>query len=471
MHEPLKLETSRDMQLLHEIAQTPHVTQRDLAKRIGVALGLTNLMLRRLSDKGYIKIVNANKSRIGYQITSLGALEKSRLTGEFIRSSLSLYSRIRHLLREELSSLKKARDGRVVLCGTDELAEIASLTIQQMGLHLVAILSPSQDRSDFLGHPIRKPWELEPQEYDCVVLVSMTDYDETLRWLTDSGIPKSRILSFSFQGVRDPLGPQQAAHALAAEPSSESAPLVPSETDVVILCGGKGTRLGSLTTYTPKPLLPVGGYPFLLRLILNLKSQGFTRFILAAHYLSDQFEAFLSDCAAHLPEVELVIEPEPLGTGGALCHAVGSVRSATFIALNGDTWCSQPLVPVLTDHQRAERVFTVVAVAASNVEGGAFQKGVWRIGLEGNVEDFTTEQNVLEGWVNAGIYVLDRSMVGSWPEGRYSLEENLPALLNGKEARVFCSSGSLLDIGTPQTYEQAGRILQPFEPMVAIKND
>lgn len=73
---------------------------------------------------------------------------------------------------------------------------------------------------------------------------------------------------------------------------------------------------------------------------------------------------------------------------------------------------------------------------------------------------FATEESVLDGWVNAGIYALDREMVFSWPEGPFSLEENLPSLLNGKEAGVFCSAGRLLDIGTPECYERASRVLE-----------
>lgn len=67
-----------------------------------------------------------------------------------------------------------------------------------------------------------------------------------------------------------------------------------ASTDVVILCGGRGARLGELTTHRPKPLLYVGGRPFLFRVLGRMKEEGFTRIILAVHYLAGRFRAFIS---------------------------------------------------------------------------------------------------------------------------------------------------------------------------------
>ncbi|MBI3318932.1 MAG: NTP transferase domain-containing protein [Candidatus Omnitrophica bacterium] len=467
MREPLKSPTYRDMQMLQEISQTPHATQRDLAKRIGIALGLANLMLRRLATKGYIKITSPKKGKIHYLLTRKGFLEKTRLSCEFIDYSLHLYGKIRLLLHEHLSLLKQAGKERIVLSGTDELAEIACLTIQEMGLKLVGVINGASGREDFLGHSVKKIADLKPEDYDRFVVVSLHWEPGVTQRLIDAGVPADRILFVSFHGLKGSAAasvefPGRGGVPFRAAPAKQEASsslFDPSTTDVVILCGGKGTRLGSLTENTPKPLLPVGKYPFLLRLILQMEQEGFSRFILAAHHLADHFRALLSTYSEVLPDVELVVEPEPLGTGGALRHAADGVRSSTVVVLNGDSWVSQPLEPVLADHAQARRLFTVVAVQASNVEGGALRKGVWRIGSAGDVQGFTTEESVSNGWVNAGIYVMDRGMVLSWPRGRYSLEENLPVLLNGKQAGVFCSAGRLLDIGTPECYERAAGLL------------
>jgi len=260
----------------------------------------------------------------------------------------------------------------------------------------------------------------------------------------------------------------------------------PAATDVVLLCGGRGSRLGALTTDTPKPLLPVGGRPFLLHLLLHLKTEGFSRFILAAHYLPDRFQEFVSNFSSQM-DLQLIIEPEPLGTGGALRHAAGAVRSPHFLAVNGDTWISQSLEPVMAQHEREGRVFTAVAAEADRVEESKARKGVWRIGPGGEFLSFGdseitsgaasasrshTEKKATQrlhlvrpplaaattrGWVNAGVYLLDREFVASWPAGSYSLEASFNRLLAGKKAGVFCSKGTLLDIGTPEVYAQADK--------------
>lgn len=221
--------------------------------------------------------------------------------------------------------------------------------------------------------------------------------------------------------------------------------------DLVILCGGRGSRLGALSAQTPKPLLPVGGQPFLWHVLRWMKRQGFRRAILAAHHLAEQFQAFATTHGQTLPDLEVIVEPAPLGTGGALRHAADYVRSSTFVAINGDTWLPQPLTPVLRAHERAGRRLTAVVVEAIQVEGSAAGKGTWDVGPDGVVRGFATPAAAVSGWVNGGIYVLDRRLARSWPRGSYSLEADLMSLVTGSLVGVFRSTARLLDIGTPES--------------------
>lgn len=241
--------------------------------------------------------------------------------------------------------------------------------------------------------------------------------------------------------------------------------LTPAMTDLVVLCGGRGTRLGPLTAVTPKPLLPVGGHPFLLKLLLRMKHQGIGRVVLATHYLADQFHAFATAYRNMLPALTVVVEPEPLGTGGALRHVVERVQSSTFVAVNGDTWVTQPLEAVLREHAQTAREATAVVVKTSQVEGEAAHKGVWRVGPGQRVEGLTTPARAVDGWVNAGLYVFSRALICSWPRGRYNVEEHVSSLLSGRRAGVFYSAGCLLDIGTPQCYALANRTWERFDPV------
>lgn len=226
----------------------------------------------------------------------------------------------------------------------------------------------------------------------------------------------------------------------------------PETTDVVILCGGRGTRLGVLSERCPKPLLPVGGRPFLLHLLLGLREEGFARILLAAHYLAEQFEAFVSAHQDLGLTLRLLVEPEPLGTGGALRHAACHVPSPVFIAMNGDGWGYQPVAPLLAEHARGDRRLTMVVVRADRVEGGARRKGIVSLGADGGILGFETGDAAADQWVNAGCYVLDRAMVRAWPEGAYDLEQRVMSLVPPGSGYVWRSGGSLLDIGTPDCY-------------------
>ena len=229
------------------------------------------------------------------------------------------------------------------------------------------------------------------------------------------------------------------------------------QTDVVILCGGRGTRLGALTDHTPKPLLPVNSEPFLLRRLRALRAEGARRMLLAVHYLAPQFREFARTYAEEFPQLAVVEEPAPLGTGGALRHAVAQVRSSVFMAMNGDSWGVRTLAPVLEAHTRRGARFTMVVVRANRVEGNARRKGMVQLGAEGMIQGFGTGDAGGSQWVNAGVYVIDRELVQGWPAGAYDLEQRLLSLVPSGSGWAWVSDDPLLDIGTPECYELANQ--------------
>lgn len=229
------------------------------------------------------------------------------------------------------------------------------------------------------------------------------------------------------------------------------------KTDVVILCGGRGTRLGSLTVHTPKPLLPVNGEPFLVRRLRALRAEGVRRVLLAVQYLAPQFHAFVRAYAGECPEMTVVEEPVPLGTGGALRYASAHIRSSIFIAMNGDSWGVKAMAPVLETHAARGARFTMVVVRAERVEGNARHKGMVMLGAEGDIRGLSTGDAAGPQWINAGVYVLDRQLVRGWPEGSYDLEARLSSLVAPRDGWAFVSEDPLLDIGTPDCYELANQ--------------
>src|ERR1700704_388862 len=120
----MDLQGQRDLLLLRELDRDGGATQRTLATKLGVALGLTNLYLKRLARKGYIKITTIPRSRIKYLLTPQGMAEKTRLTYQYMEYSLTYYRQMRERLKVVLTECAKAGAKRIVIYGTGELAEL-----------------------------------------------------------------------------------------------------------------------------------------------------------------------------------------------------------------------------------------------------------------------------------------------------------------------------------------------------------
>jgi ribosomal protein S25 len=120
----MDVEAHRDLRLLEAVHEDSRVTQRGMAKKLGIALGLANIYLKRMIHKGYIKVVNVQPNRISYLITPRGIAEKARLTYEFMDYSLHLYGEVRQHLREAMQDCAAAGK-RVAIYGSGEAAELA----------------------------------------------------------------------------------------------------------------------------------------------------------------------------------------------------------------------------------------------------------------------------------------------------------------------------------------------------------
>lgn len=190
----MKSNAYRELQLLEEISLRSHVTQRGLAKKLGVALGLTNLLLYRLGKKGYIKVVNLQRNRLSYLVTPQGLAEKSRLTCEYLEYSLQFYRQIRRFLTESLSPLAKAGYRDILLYGTGEVAEIAYLIMQEMDLNLVGVVNEETTRRKFLGYPVISLAEILFVPFDRIVIASFESRESVHDKLLRHGIPQEKMI-------------------------------------------------------------------------------------------------------------------------------------------------------------------------------------------------------------------------------------------------------------------------------------
>jgi len=176
----MDIEAHRDLKLLEAVEQDSRVTQRSLSTKLGIALGLTNIYLKRLVRKGYIKCVNVQSNRISYLITPRGIAEKARLTYEFIDYSLHLYSEVRQHLRHALQECAAA-DRRVAIFGRGEAAELAYLSLKECGLEPVAIFD-ADGGQEFLGMPVRAMREHVQVNYDLMIVATLERSGQQLEW-------------------------------------------------------------------------------------------------------------------------------------------------------------------------------------------------------------------------------------------------------------------------------------------------
>ncbi|HET7854694.1 MAG TPA: winged helix-turn-helix transcriptional regulator [Candidatus Methylomirabilis sp.] len=187
-------QAKRELELLTEIAKGQGVTQRALAKKFGMALGLTNLYIKRLTRKGYVRIVNVKRSRLKYLLTPRGISEKARLAYQFMEYSLSYYTSLRETFRQRLSPLSLSGGRRVLLVGSGEVAEIAALVLWELDLSLEHVVDDEKAGSTFLGHKVRTFSEIPELSYDWVVLAVLNGSEEMLDRLRGLKVPEDRIV-------------------------------------------------------------------------------------------------------------------------------------------------------------------------------------------------------------------------------------------------------------------------------------
>lgn len=187
----MDIEAHRDLKLLEAVEQNSRVTQRSLATKLGIALGLTNVYLKRLVRKGYIKCVNVQSNRITYLITPRGIAEKVRLTYEFMDYSLHLYREVRQHLRTALQDCAAA-DRRVAIYGRGEAAELAYLSLKECGLEPVAIFD-GEGGHEFLGIPVRPIGEHDQVAYDLMIVATLERSGQQFDALVRDGIPSDKL--------------------------------------------------------------------------------------------------------------------------------------------------------------------------------------------------------------------------------------------------------------------------------------
>ncbi len=233
----------------------------------------------------------------------------------------------------------------------------------------------------------------------------------------------------------------------------------------VILAGGRGTRLGPLTRQIPKPLLPIGGRPFLDHLVWNLSRHGIDDIILSCGYLGEQIADHFRGRGEGKVRIRSFIESTPLGTGGALRFLAPELADHFFL-LNGDSlfdinYLDLPLPSGISADALATLALHPVSDASRY---GRVETNGARI-----VRFLEKDAHPHPGLIHAGLCWLDRPLVDRIPDGFSSLERDLFPLL-ATEGRLFGKQygGYFIDIGIPDDYHRADRALLSWHRRPAL---
>jgi DNA-binding MarR family transcriptional regulator len=195
-----QLDDYRSLQLLDEISKNHELTQRDLSRKLGVALGLINSYLKNLVSKGYVTVSTIPKKRYTYYLTAHGFTEKTRLTYRHLQNFTTLYRVARRDFHNLFTKLRVTGPKRIAFCGIDEVTEIAYLSLKEAGLELVAIFDAESSKKDFLGHEILRFDDIKRIDPDIIVITSFKSDDELKDALLAAGVDGAKICSIGSGG-------------------------------------------------------------------------------------------------------------------------------------------------------------------------------------------------------------------------------------------------------------------------------
>jgi NDP-sugar pyrophosphorylase family protein len=236
---------------------------------------------------------------------------------------------------------------------------------------------------------------------------------------------------------------------------------------VAILAGGLGTRLQGVVPDRPKVLASVHGRPFLCWLLDELGRQGVAEVVLLTGYRASEVKDALGDSYRGM-RLGYSVEAQPLGTAGAVRQALPLLRAEQVLLLNGDSFCEVDLGAFRRSHERlAPQASLVLTHVPSTARFGQVETDG-----KGKVVRFIEKgARTGPGWINAGLYLLERQQIAQLPVGiALSLEnEVLPRWVEAGLVAEHKSRGRFLDIGTPESFAQAeGFFGGPARPEVAL---
>lgn len=196
-HGEKSLDSYRSFLLLSEISGDETLSQREISRRLGIAVGLVNSYLKNLVSKGFVRVKNFPSNRYAYLLTPQGFAEKSRLAYQHLTYFTGLYTVARHDYLDLFRKLEADGVHEIVFCGVDEVAEIAYLSLRETAIELAGVVDTAGAGSSFFGMPVQTLDALDKGKDQLIVLSSLKRGGELRQELCSLGCDASRIFSIS----------------------------------------------------------------------------------------------------------------------------------------------------------------------------------------------------------------------------------------------------------------------------------
>lgn len=198
----------RSLLILDEISKNEELTQLELSKRLGIAVGLINSYIKNLVNKGYVTVSTIPKRRYAYYLTTKGFVAQTRLTYHHLQNFTNLYRVARRDFRSLFKNIIHTGITRFAFCGVDEIAEVAEIayiSLQEAGLGLEKFRvfdTVSADRQ-FFSHKVLPLEDLPGFDCEFIIITSFKNGKDLLERLLELGIEKERIVDISVEGWKD----------------------------------------------------------------------------------------------------------------------------------------------------------------------------------------------------------------------------------------------------------------------------
>lgn len=218
--------------------------------------------------------------------------------------------------------------------------------------------------------------------------------------------------------------------------------------EAIVLAGGFGTRLKDCLEDIPKPLAPIGGSPFICRILDYLYANGVHRVIISTGYLAEKIENTIGNRYKGMT-VAYSREDSPLGTGGGIKKALGKCTEDDIVVVNGDSFFDVDIFRMKKFHDESGYPLTL---AAKHIEN-AYRSGLLNF-KNGKLCGFLENGVAPSGYINGGVYFIKRTLLDCVTEDKFSFENKI--LASGDyEIGVYESNGYFIDIGIPESYKLA----------------